>query len=103
MNCKQGDLALVIRGPDTGKVVRVILAVSPHDHILTSLGISFRIPPETLPAWHVDRELEVRIIEIDRSTKARVAWDSYLLPLRPPAADETDTAERGVTEGLSLT
>ena len=31
------------------------------------------------------------------------ASDRWLLPLRPPAADETDTAERGVTEGISLT
>jgi hypothetical protein len=26
--------------------------------------------------------------------------DRFLMPLRPPADDETDTAEREVTEGL---
>ena len=106
MNCKQGDLALVIRGVNAGKVVRVISAVSPHELIPTSLGISLRILPENLPVWHVDREMEVGVLspsEIEIPATSRVAWDSYLLPLRPPAADETDTAEREVTEGLSLT
>ena len=103
MNCKQGDLALVIRGPDTGKVVSVVLAVSPQEYIPTSLGIfgiSLRALPENLPAWHVDREMAVRVFGIDTPATARVAWDSCLLPIRPPpAAADTDTAEREVTEG----
>ena len=103
MNCKQGDLALVIRGPDTGKVVSVVLAVSPHELIPTSLGISLRILPENLPVWHVDREMAVRVFGIDTPATARVAWDSCLLPIRPPpAASDTDTEEREVTEGCSV-
>ena len=50
------------------------------------------------PAWLTDRVLDPAVSH-GWGRLCRVIRDSALMPLRPPAADETDTAEREVTEG----
>lgn len=100
MNCKPGDLALVIGldgDPGIGKVVRCLKfvprgtlasAADKQWHRTTAedgwLTDTLLYPPPEFENWG-----EINYVAADRC----------LLPLRPPAADETDTAERGVTEG----
>lgn len=92
MNCKPGDIALVVRGPDSGKVVTVLAAFEPGDPIETSIGSGRLLNPHNLPLWHVDRDMTIafRIVPIT----AKVCADANLLPLRPPASDESDTQDQ---------
>ena len=100
MNCQQGDLALVIGPPGeagVGKVVKclkLILTGTPthsldriwHSTLFTDTWVTDTLiyPPPEFTNWG-----EVNYMVADR----------YLLPLRPPASADTDTAEREVTEG----
>ena len=104
MNCKQGDLALVI-GPDgepgVGKVVRCLKFV-PRGTLASSVDKQWhRTTAED--GWLTDTLLYPPPQFANWGEINYVSADRYLLPLRPPAAADTDTAERGVTEGLSLT
>lgn len=96
MNCREGDLALVIRGPDVGKTVTVLAAVKRRELIVTSLGEAAPISPFCLPAWHVDRDLSAWSLNSGQFT-VRVAADEALMPIRPEADPEEIPAEREVT------
>lgn len=78
MNCQQGDLALVIAGPDTGKAVTCLEALPPgwerddlppgtHQSIHESVG----------PLWRVDRHMNWG------DASLRVAPDWALMPITP--------------------
>ncbi len=102
MNCKQGDLALII-GPAgrscVGKVVRCVELLPVDTRFIIPSG---QVRYTSKPGWLTDTVVVENPVD-GLDLHNRGVSDRFLMPLRPPAADETDTAERGVTEGLSLT
>jgi hypothetical protein len=84
MNCKPGDLALVIAssvpetGRNIGKTVTCVRLLNESEH---------NIPRDFGPIWLVDRLMD----RFDMSTGAVVpcpwACDRYLMPIRPPAEE----------------
>ena len=98
MNCKQGDLAMII-GPDgrscVGKVVRCVE--------LFPVGTRFIVPSgqvryTSMLGWLTDTVVAENPVD-GLDIYNRGIADRFLMPLRPPVSDETDTAERDVTEG----
>ena len=94
MNCKTGDIALVVRGPDSGKVVTVLAPLRMLEIVETSFGPAYVNDARSLPAWRVDRHLTVFAMGDRRRAAAKVCADANLLPLRPPASDESDTQDQ---------
>lgn len=87
MNCKQGDLALVICGPDRGQIVKC----------LEQLPAGFRrddLPPECEqridekegPLWRLDR-----LLEWGDLVYMAIAPDSVLMPIGRGSPDDADT------------
>lgn len=59
MNCQQGDLALVIAGPDTGKAVTCLEALpAGWERDDLPAGTYQRIDESVGPLWRVDRTLD---------------------------------------------
>lgn len=98
MNCQQGDLALVIGPANPISIGKVVTCVEfwPSGTIVDTPGGIYMTEE---PAWLTDRVLDPAVSH-GWGRLCRVIRDSALMPLRPPASDETDTAERDVTEGL---
>jgi len=78
MNCKPGDLALVVRAAlpeNVGKVVRCLeIAPAGTEHF----------DPDEGPVWHIDRKLPTiwgRLVPY--------AFDRRLMPIRPSEDHET--------------
>ena len=94
MNCKQGDLALVIgpvNAPCVGKVVRCLRFVPANTPTCSTDG---RLHSETIAdAWLTDTLLFPPSRFVDWGEFNYAIHDRYLMPLRPPADDETDTAD----------
>lgn len=92
MNCKQGDLALAIPPSfDAGKVftcVEVLMAPTPET---LAVGIN---AGKNYPLWRVDRRATWIGAWSDNHMSMPFIPDRSLLPLRPPASDETDTADQ---------
>ena len=91
MNCKQGDLALVIDGgPNAGMMVTCLEwlpAGSRRDDLPPFITQHFE---ESLgPLWRVDRFLTWG------ATKIRIAPDKYLMPIRPDSAGSDEALEAG--------
>lgn len=83
MNCKQGDLAIIVKSlsGNEGKIVTCV------KFLPNFTGLSFD-GLVTCDAWEVDRELPTR----DKKRKTRFFKDSNLRPIRDnPGADETLT------------
>ena len=97
MNCKQGDLALII-GPAgrscVGKVVRCVELLPVDTRFIIPSG---QVRYTSKPGWLTDTVVVENPVD-GLDLHNRGVSDRFLMPLRPPAADETDTAERGVTE-----
>ena len=98
MNCKPGDLALII-GPAgrscVGKVVRCVELLPVDTRFIIPSG---QVRYTSKPGWLTDTVVVENPVD-GLDLHNRGVSDRFLMPLRPPAADETDTAERGVTEG----
>ena len=98
MNCKQGDLALII-GPAgrscVGKVVRCVELFPVDTRFIIPSG-QVRYAYE--PVWLTDTVVVKNPVD-GLDLYNRGIADRFLMPLRPPVSDETDTAERDVTEG----
>ena len=98
MNCKQGDLALVI-GPAgrscVGKVVRCVEFLPVGTRFIVPSG---QVRYTSMPGWLTDTVVVKNPVD-GLDIYNRGVSDRFLMPLRPPADDETDTAEREVTEG----
>ena len=92
MNCKQGDLALAIPPSfDAGKAftcVEVLMAPTPET---LSVGIE---DSNDYPLWRVDRGATWTSAPGALRMQLPFIPDRCLLPLRPPADDETDTADQ---------
>ena len=88
LNCKQGDLALVIRGSrvNNGRLV-TCLELLPLGSCNTSLSVG--------PLWRVDRELEWEN-ELGKFLGYAVP-DSALMPIRPQpgSVDSQQESARG--------
>ena len=89
MNCKPGDLALVVRcklSPENvGKIVRCERLEDPM-FIGEAAG----------SIWRVDREITWHLALGSGRSKVKrpFAPDYCLMPIRPPASDESDTADQ---------
>jgi hypothetical protein len=73
LNCKSGDLALIVRGEETGKMVTCIRLEDP--------GCRFR-PELRGCVWLIDRELEWTSNK-GNSYLGAYCPDEYLMPIRP--------------------
>ncbi len=96
MNCKQGDLALVIGPAGRSCVGKVVCCVE-----LFPVGTKFILPSGEVryayePVWLTDTVMVKNPVD-GLDLYNRGIADRYLLPLPPPASDETDTAEREMT------
>ena len=91
MNCKPGDLALAIPPSlDAGIMVTCIEALLSPSAETERLGILLN---EDYPLWHVDRPATWVSVS-GRFVAAPFIPDRHLLALRPPASDESDTADQ---------
>lgn len=82
MKCKKGDLALVIRGDDTGKVVKCIeLYKSPK---IGSLFIDACVGP----VWVVDQDMEWHRADHSERFYIKLQTDHNLMPLRDTNKDK---------------
>lgn len=95
MNCREGDLALIIRGRDAGKMVTCLRLVRAGELVPTS-RCPAPVNDRSLPAWHVDRELTVRLLHNGSMVNCttRVAFDKDLRPIRPEMDEGLEEAER---------
>jgi hypothetical protein len=79
LRCKQGDLALVIAGPDAGMLLTCLepLPVGFERDDLPR-GIRQRISEDAGPLWRVDRAITWHV-----GVHLYVAPDRALMPIRP--------------------
>jgi len=94
LRCQPGDLALVLRSPDWGKLVTCIELIGEDERI------TFRIGDNNGPVWRIDREC--MWADWDRGgleNPLPYAPDAALMPIRPgpdhpldeePALDASD-------------
>lgn len=84
MNCKQGDVAIIVRSPKGGNVGKSVTCLE-----LLPAG-SERVRLSWGPLWRVDRQLTY-INEIGFEHKKSVCPDMCLMPIRPAEDEETVT------------
>ena len=103
MNCKQGDLALVIgpaKCPSVGKVVKCLRFI-PVNTPIVSVDQRIKTVVAT-DGWYTDTLVYPTPPFKDFGYVNYCAADRYLLPLRPPADDETDTADQDLPAECSM-
>jgi hypothetical protein len=83
MNCCPGDLALVVGGSreNLGKVVQCLRLIDGREPIACSLGVR-ACDCEHGEVWVIDRELKCWTKD-GQKAHAPVAWDKFLMPIRP--------------------
>ena len=82
MNCKAGDLALVVKGRNRGKVVTCLRLLK------GGTELEHGVIRDDEAVWELDRELSWP------EGPAAAICDHGLMPIRPPASDESDTADQ---------
>ncbi|RZI60671.1 MAG: hypothetical protein EOP14_00105 [Pseudomonas sp.] len=84
MNCKPGDLAIIVRahGPSLGQIVRC-LKLNPLISSVPTFGVNGTGAPE--PFWDID----ITIVAFN-GTKVRYVPDACLRPIRDPGDDAVD-------------
>jgi hypothetical protein len=90
MNCKPGDMAIIIRsrsGINTGKVVTCLRIADAVQNNLT---------PSAGPWWEIDRTIQHRWSVSGRLQDRPFASDKNLMPINP-LNDEQTTRETEVT------
>lgn len=103
LNCKQGDLALVIAGPSAGITVTCLQALPAgwwRDDLparARQRGARQQIEPAVGPLWRVDRTIQWETPVENRrhgiSTEMYVVPDNALMPIRPEP-DELEMPRR---------
>jgi hypothetical protein len=105
VNCKPGDLALIIGGlkENVGKMVRCIRLIE-HGEIVQTRAGKHRINDTAHPTWAVDRLIRNMLTKdnvLVGYTEAPVAFDRYLMPIRPPPDGEpSEESEKRETSAL---
>jgi hypothetical protein len=89
VNCKQGDLAIVVRsitGFNLGKIVRCVrfLGHGPHECDVDGVPFTRR---QTGPRWEIDPPLKTRTGGLVENS-LRSIGDEFLRPLRGDLLDE---------------
>ena len=98
MNCRKGDLALVISGPSTGTLI-TCLELLPAGWNRDDLprGVTQQIDEAAGPLWRTDRSIDWGAPEQNLrhgiSTAMHVVPDRALMPIRPEP-DETPARKR---------
>ena len=92
LNCKQGDLALVIGGRNVGKVV-ICLELLPAG--------SQYVDETAGPLWRVDRALEYLNEALGMTANKYLAPDRILMPLNPGSAANPESLELDQAEVLA--
>ena len=87
MNCRSGDMALVIAGPSTGKLVNCLEPL-PAGWYRDDLPRGYRqqISHEMGPLWRLDRQIEWGDL-----LYLAIAPDRALMPIRPRPQSEPET------------
>ena len=79
MNCRQGDLALVTRGPNAGKVVTCLEVLPPgFERDDLPPNVHQEIDAAEGPLWRTDRPLDWGDLVF-----IHLAPDAVLMPIRP--------------------
>ena len=98
MNCKQGELAFIVKARDIrniGKIVKILRPAIPNEEFLSTSKILLRWTGECSGAWVVHSDSPLLWLLDDGDTlmfNDRVFYDAYLRPLRDnPGQDETLT------------
>jgi hypothetical protein len=93
LNCKQGDLALVIGGRNVGKVVTCLeLLPTGSEYVDEAVGL----------LWRVDRPLEYLNEALGMTANKYLAPDRLLMPLKPDRTGNIEALELGTSESLEL-
>ena len=82
MNCKPGDLALVVKGINRGKLVTCLRILN------GGTELEHGIVRKDKAVWEIDRALSWP------EGLAAAVCDEAIMPIRPPASDESDTADQ---------
>lgn len=98
MNCKKGDLAIVVAGNRTEYLGMSVTCLHLVDNNI------YRIPIEVGPVWEVDKtfswhtQIGLFIVDISKP------WmpDKLLRPITPDAGMKRDEAERDITGKLKI-
>ena len=94
LNCKPGQLAIVVGGPselgNLGKIVRVLRLLAPHDRIHSVCGRHTAGALEGHQAWETDTVLCLGVEFGGRRVFVPVAADEDLRPIGDPGEDEQD-------------
>ena len=92
LNCKQGDLALVIGGRNVGKVVTCLeLLPTGSEYVDEAVGL----------LWRVDRPLEYLNEALGITANKYLAPDRILMPLNPGSAANPESLELDQAELLA--
>lgn len=89
LNCRRGDIAIVVRGPSTGAVVSVVAPWSGRSVLKQWLGLElFKWQCETLsPAFNAVRRFDGARIDLQPGQEV-VSPDCILRPLRDQEGDD---------------
>jgi hypothetical protein len=106
LNCRQGDIAIVVRGPDTGKVVTCVRFIPSGTRIDTLSAGSHNIAKPTAAAdgWEVDANMSMFVLFEDGTADKLPSWlgrhapDHILRPLRATDIDDLATTETKTNE-----
>lgn len=110
MNCKQGDLAIIIKSMagNEGKIVQC-LELLVDDHIETVQGLRVPLASGMTPVWRIDRPIKFKMVamlgqkEIAMGKEATYCSDSVLRPLRGDLNDEEEDTQSPVENVQSPT
>lgn len=93
MNCKPGDMAVIIASGHSGKMVTCVRLLTAGDAFPTADGpaVGKIVGPE--PIWLIDRWLEWWNADQNHAFEAPICPDSILMPIRPGAADQPIEAD----------
>jgi hypothetical protein len=90
--CRQGDLALVIRDTDAGKVVTCVELLNARERLLLGVGDS------NGPVWRIDRDcMWADWAEEGREIPLPYCPDSALVPIRPQPGEEHEESAQGAS------
>jgi hypothetical protein len=89
LRCRPGDLALVIRDTDAGKMVTCIELLDARERA------AFGIGDDNGPVWRIDRDCQwADWRQGGREIPLPFCPDAALVPIRPPSASDDITAGR---------